>query len=186
MPIKTLFRYVFCAALLYMQSMMTTAFAQKNVEQKNGTHEKKTQTAGDLVRFSNPASMSQPTRYSHVAEVRGGRLVFFSGQISDDAKGTVVGKGDIRAQTRQVFANLKSALESVGADWSNIVKMNTYLTDAANIPAFREIREEVLANVQPRPASTAVIVSKLFGEDWLLEIEAVAVIPDKSASKKQK
>ncbi len=140
----------------------------------------------DLVRFSNPATMSQPTAYSHVAEVRGGRLIFLSGQVSQDTKGNVVGKGDIRAQTRQVFANLKAALEAVGADWSNVVKMNTYLTDAANIAAFREIREEILASVKPRPASTAVVVSKLFGDDWLLEVEAVVVVPDVAPKVQQK
>ncbi len=140
----------------------------------------------ELVRFSNPPTMSQPTAYSHIAEVRGGRLVFLSGQVSQDTKGNVVGKGDIRAQTRQVFANLKAALEAVGADWSNIVKMNTYLTDAANITAFREVREEILANVKPRPASTAVVVSKLFGDDWLLEIEAVVVISEKPKKLKRK
>lgn len=139
------------------------------------------QKTNDLVRFSNPPTMSQPTAYSHIAEVRGGRLVFLSGQVSQDTKGNVVGKGDIRAQTRQVFANLKAALEAVGADWSNVVKMNTYITDAANIPVFREVREEVMASVKPRPASTAVVVSKLFGDDWLLEVEAVAVVPDESA-----
>lgn len=143
--------------------------------------------ANNLVRFSNPATMSQPTAYSHIAEVQsGGRLVFLSGQVSQDTKGNVVGKGDIRAQTRQVFANLKAALEAVGADWSNIVKMNTYLTDAANITPYREVREEILANVKPRPASTAAVVSKLFGDDWLLEIEAVAVIPDKPTKSQRK
>lgn len=131
-----------------------------------------------LVRFSNPPALSQPTRYSQVTEVLGGRLVFISGQVSEDAKGNVVGKGDIRAQTRQVMTNLRAALESVGADWSNVVKMNTYLTDTANIQGFREVREEMLVNVKPRPASTAIVMTKLFGNDWLLEIEAVAVVPE--------
>jgi enamine deaminase RidA (YjgF/YER057c/UK114 family) len=140
----------------------------------------------ELLRLSNPLTMSQPTAYSHIAEVRGGRLVFLSGQVSQDTKGNVVGKGDIRAQTRQVFANLKAALEAVGADWSNIVKMNTYLTDAANITAFREVREEILANLKPRPASTAVVVSKLFGDDWLLEVEAVVVIPNTAPKAKRR
>jgi len=144
------------------------------------------QKTNDLVRFSNPATMSQPTAYSHVAEVRGGRLIFLSGQVSQDAKGNPVGKGDMRVQTRQVFANLKAALEAVGADWSNVVKMNTYITDAANIPVFREVREEVMASVKPRPASTAVVVSKLFGDDWLLEIEAVVVVPDETTKAQHK
>lgn len=134
--------------------------------------------AKPLVRFSNPPALSQPTRYSHVAEVLGGRLVFISGQIAEDAKGNVIGKGDIRAQTRQVMMNLKAALEAVGGDWSNVVKMNTYLTDSSNIQAFREVREEVLANVKPRPASTAIVMTKLFGNDYLVEIDAVAVVPE--------
>ncbi len=162
----------FRSVLLLLMGTAHTAFAQEK--------------PSDLVRFSNPATMSQPTAYSHIAEVRGGRMIFLSGQVSQDTKGNVIGKGDIRAQTRQVYANLKAALEAVGADWSNVVKMTTYLTDAANIAPFREVREEVLANVKPRPASTAVVVSKLFGEEWLLEIEAVAVVPDKPQKTKKK
>jgi enamine deaminase RidA (YjgF/YER057c/UK114 family) len=132
-----------------------------------------------LVRFSNPPALSQPTRYSHVAEVLAGRLVFISGQVSEDAKGNVIGKGDIRVQTRQVMMNLKAALQAVGGDWSNVVKMNTYLTDSSNIAAFREAREEMLANVKPRPASTAIVMTKLFGNDYLVEIDVVAVVPEK-------
>lgn len=137
------------------------------------------QTPKPLIRFSNPPALSQPTRYSHVAEVLGGRLVFISGQISEDAKGNVIGKGDIKAQTRQVLMNLKAALEAVGGNWSNVVKMNTYLTDSSYIEGFREVREEVLADVKPRPASTAIVMTKLFGKDWLVEIDAVAVVPEK-------
>ncbi len=139
----------------------------------------------DIVRFSNPPTMSQPKAYSHVAEVRGGRLVFLSGQVAQDTLGNVVGKGDIRVQTKQVFANIQAGLASVGADWSNVVKMNTYLTDASNIAAFREVREQVMANVKPRPASTAVVIAKLFGEEWLLEIEVVAVVPEKPRKNKR-
>lgn len=64
--------------------------------------------------------------------------------------------------------------------------MNTYITDATNITAFREVREEILASVKPRPASTAVVVAKLFGDDWLLEVEAVAVVPDVAPKVQQK
>ncbi len=136
-----------------------------------------------LIRHFNPPALSQPTRYSHVAEVRSdARFVFFSGQVSQDASGAAVGKGDIRAQTRQVFANVQAALQAVGGDWSNVVKITSYIVGAENIEPFREVREEMLKNVNPRPASTAVVVQKLFGEEWLVEMEAVVALPTKPVS----
>ena len=142
-----------------------------------------------LIRHFNPPTLSQPTRYSHVAEVRSdARFVYFSGQVAQDASGAVVGKGDIRAQTRQVFANVQAALQAVGGDWSNVVKITSYIVGAENIEAFREVREEMLKNVNPRPASTAVVVQKLFGDEWLVEMEAVVALPTKpvSATSKRK
>jgi enamine deaminase RidA (YjgF/YER057c/UK114 family) len=172
-------RFVACAAFVCVFGLgeWSVVFAQASKKESPRSSSK------ELVRLSNPEGMTQPKAYSHVGEVLGGKLVFLSGQVSQDSAGNVVGKGDIRAQTRQIFANLEAGLKSVGGDWSSVVKMNTYITDAANIAAFREVREELMANVQPRPASTAVVVSKLFGDDWLLEIEIIAVVPEKASEK---
>lgn len=127
-------------------------------------------------RFINPPAISKPTGYTHVVEVTGGKTVYISGQIAFDAAGNVVGVGDLAAQTQQVFANLKAALESVGADFSHIVKWTFFVRDMSQLPIIREIRNQYTNPAQP-PASTAVEVSRLAHPDLLIEIEAIAVIP---------
>lgn len=131
------------------------------------------------VRYLNPEGLSTPRGYSHVVEVRSGRMIFVAGQVSQDAKGNLVGEKDFRAQANQVFENLRVALKAVGADFSNIVKVNTYILDTSHLPALRELRDKHFADIKHRPASTLVQVSKLARDEFLIEIEAVAVIPEK-------
>jgi enamine deaminase RidA (YjgF/YER057c/UK114 family) len=128
------------------------------------------------VRFLNPSTIAKPTGYTHVVEVTKGRIIFISGQIALDINGKMVGENDFRAQAVQVFENLKSALESVGADFSHVVKLNHYLLDAKNLLTLREVRD-LYVNVEQPPASTLVEISQLFREGFLIETEAVAVIP---------
>lgn len=128
------------------------------------------------VRFLNPSTMSTPRGYTHVIEITGGRIVFISGQVALDAAGNMVGAGDFRAQAQQVYENLKAALEAVGTDFSHVVKFGVYLLDATNLPILREVRDQYVNTAQP-PASTAVQVGALFQPGFLLEIEAIAVIP---------
>jgi enamine deaminase RidA (YjgF/YER057c/UK114 family) len=123
----------------------------------------------------NPETVHRPTGYSHVAEVTAGRPVYISGQVALDARGALVGPGDIGVQARQVFENLKAALQAVGAGFDQVVKLNYYLVDASQLPAVREVRDEYV-NQRRLPASTAVEVRRLFREDLLIEVEAVAVI----------
>ena len=125
--------------------------------------------------FINPETMHRPTGYSHVVEVTAGRPVYVAGQVALDRTGALVGPGDIRAQTRQVFDNLRTALQAVGARFDQVVKLNYYLVDATQLPVVREVRDEYL-NPQRLPASTAVEVRRLFRDDLLIEVEAVAVI----------
>jgi reactive intermediate/imine deaminase len=128
-----------------------------------------------IVRFINPPTIAQPPGYTHVVEVTQGKTVYISGQVSFDAAGKLVGQGDMRAQTQQVFANLQAALEAVGANFSNVVKLNYYLLDMSQLPLVREIRNQYI-NVETPPASTAVEVRRLAHPDFLIEIEAVAII----------
>ncbi|GIK66691.1 MAG: enamine deaminase RidA [Chloroflexota bacterium] len=128
------------------------------------------------VRLFNPATIHKPTGYTHVAEVNSGRMVFISGQVALDVNGNIVGVGDLRAQAVQVFENLKAALESVGADFSHVVKFTYYIVEKNALPIVREVRNQYI-NVDLPPASTAVYVSELARADFLLEIEAIAVIP---------
>ena len=132
--------------------------------------------ADPIIHLSNPPSLSKPNGYSHVAEVSGGKTIYLSGQIALDSSGNLVGAGDMRAQAQQVFANLNAALESVGADFSAVVKLTYFLVDIAQIPVVREIRDHYV-NVHNPPASSAFEVRRLTRDDLLIEIEAIAVIP---------
>jgi enamine deaminase RidA (YjgF/YER057c/UK114 family) len=126
--------------------------------------------------FINPGTMHRPMGYSHVAELSAGRLVYVSGQVALDAAGELVGSGDIRAQARQVFENLRAALGAVGGGFDHVVKLNYYLVDASQLPVVREVRDQYL-DPGRLPASTAVEVRRLFREDILIEVEAVAALP---------
>jgi enamine deaminase RidA (YjgF/YER057c/UK114 family) len=132
--------------------------------------------ANPNVRFTNPAALPKPTGYSHVAEVSGGRIVYISGQVPLDANGNLVGSGDLGAQTTQVFHNLKHALQSVGADFPSVVKLGFYLLDISQVAVVREVRDQFLDPHNP-PTSTALQVSGLVRKEFLIEIDAVAVVP---------
>ena len=125
--------------------------------------------------FINPEAMHPPTGYTHVVEVTAGRPVYIAGQVALDPTGALVGPGDIRAQARQVFENLQTALQAVGASFQQVIKLNYYLVDATQLPVVREVRDEYVNTEQP-PASTAVEVRRLVRDDLLIEVEAVAVI----------
>jgi enamine deaminase RidA (YjgF/YER057c/UK114 family) len=125
--------------------------------------------------FINPETMHHPAGYTHVVEVTAGRPVYIAGQIALDPSGALVGPGDIAAQTRQVFDNLRAALQAVGAGFEQLVKLTYYLVDATQLPVVREVRDQYLNPQQP-PASTAVEVRRLAREDLLIEVEAVAVV----------
>jgi enamine deaminase RidA (YjgF/YER057c/UK114 family) len=132
-------------------------------------------SAGRL-RFENPPPIAAPVGYSHVAVVPSGPLVFVAGQVALDARGNLVGPGDYRAQAEQVFRNLASALDAVGAKFADVVKLTYYLLDVTHLPEVREVRDRFV-NVAHPPTSTAVQVSRLFRPEFLLEVDAVASIP---------
>ena len=127
-------------------------------------------------RFINPPTMFDPPGYTHLVEVSGGRIVYISGQVALDADGNMVGEGDFRAQTQQVFENIKAAVEAVGGSMEDIVKLNNFVTDMTQLDAYREVRNSFINTDQP-PASTLVQVSRLFQERFLIEVEAIAVVP---------
>lgn len=129
-------------------------------------------------RIFNPAELHKPKGYSHVAEVASGKMVYIAGQVSVDAAGNIVGVGDFQPQVEQVFKNLKMALKSVGADFSNVVKLNAYFSDTvdpAELVVFREVRDKYV-NVANPPVSTAVIVRRLARAEFMVEVEAMCVV----------
>jgi 2-iminobutanoate/2-iminopropanoate deaminase len=138
----------------------------------------KAQKKPDLVQYVNPPVVSQPTGYSHVAVVDLGnsKMLIISGQVPLNAKGQLVGENDFAKQTEQVFMNLQQVLQSFGGSMQHVVKTGIFLTDATNVPLFREIRSKYV-NMKNPPASTLVEVKGLFRKDILIEIEATAIIP---------
>jgi enamine deaminase RidA (YjgF/YER057c/UK114 family) len=128
-------------------------------------------------KFLNPPGVAASPAYTHVVTVSGGRTVFVSGQVALDEHGNLVGKGDLRAQTKQAFENLKRGLAAAGARFEDIVKMTYYVVGYRpdQLPAIREGRAEYLSRTNP-PASTLVGVEALFQEGVLIEVEAIAVV----------
>jgi enamine deaminase RidA (YjgF/YER057c/UK114 family) len=123
----------------------------------------------------NPASLSKPTGYAHVAIVPSGRQIHVSGQVALDAAGQVVGKGDLAAQTEQVYANLSAALAAAGGTLADVFKVVTYVVGLTpeRAAAVRSVRARYLGD-GPFPASTMVGVTGLVHPDLEIEIEAIA------------
>jgi enamine deaminase RidA (YjgF/YER057c/UK114 family) len=134
------------------------------------------QAPSDTVRFVNPPTLGVPHGYTHVVEVpSSSRLLYVAGQVALDSAGRIVGAGDFRSQAVQVFENLRRALAAGGATFKDVVKLNYYVVDATQIAALREVRDRYV-NVAAPPASTLVEVRRLFRDDVLLEVEAVAAV----------
>lgn len=133
-------------------------------------------------RIFNPEALGKPAAgYSHVAEVTGGKLVYIAGQVAMDEKGQLVGKDDFRAQVEQVFKNIDTAVKAAGGDFHSVIKLNYFCAesvDLALIPAVREIRDKYVNTANP-PTSTFVVVKRLVRPEWLIEVEAVAVVNSK-------
>jgi enamine deaminase RidA (YjgF/YER057c/UK114 family) len=124
----------------------------------------------------NPPELGTPPGYSQVVDVSAGRIIFIAGQTAVDRDGNVIGKDDFAAQATQVFCNLAIALDAAGCTAANLVKLTVYLTDMDNLTRYREARNRFFASVTPTaaPAVTLVEVAKLYGPDFMIEIEAIA------------
>lgn len=124
--------------------------------------------------FIQPEGLSKPSSYTHV--VVAGNTVYISGQVANNEKGEVVGKGDLRAQVTRVYENLATCLKAAGVTFDQVVKMNTYVVNfkPEDLAVIREVRTNYLNKEHP-PASTLVGVQALASPDWMVEIEAIAI-----------
>jgi enamine deaminase RidA (YjgF/YER057c/UK114 family) len=174
---RTMFGLMLAVALAFVSSHDASSGSQEKPTQTNRSQN---MTGAPLFRVSNPESMAKPTAagYSQLAEVLDGRIVYIAGQVALDRSGNLVGQDDFRAQVQQIFENLKAAVEAAGGDTHNIIKLNYFCAervDPAQLPVVREIRDKYV-NTQNPPASTFVVVKRLVRPEWLIEIEAVAVV----------
>jgi 2-iminobutanoate/2-iminopropanoate deaminase len=129
-----------------------------------------------MITRHNPATAPAVRRYSHVVRVQLGEaaLLFISGLVGVEGDGRLVASGDLRAQADQIYANLAAVLASQQAALSHVVKVTSFLKAGVD-PG--PLRGRQVFPYDALPASTAVVVSSLADPDWLLEIEAIAVVP---------
>jgi reactive intermediate/imine deaminase len=125
----------------------------------------------------NPPGVAKPLKphYSNCVRVEAGPLLFLSGQVSLDADGKLVGEGDVKAQARQVFENLRIQVEANGGTMADIVKVTVFVKDISTFQSLSELRQSYFPS--NGPASTIVEISNLAWPEFLIEVEAVAVIP---------
>jgi enamine deaminase RidA (YjgF/YER057c/UK114 family) len=135
-----------------------------------------TDQASATIKRTNPPELGVPPGYSQVVEIRGGRIVFIAGQTALDRNGEIVGKADFAKQAAQVFENLAVALQSAGCAAANLIKLTVFRRNMDDLSAYREARNRFFATVTPAaaPAVTLVEMSRLYGPDFLIEIEAIA------------
>jgi enamine deaminase RidA (YjgF/YER057c/UK114 family) len=126
----------------------------------------------------NPPTLAKPVGYSHGFEVQGGKTLYMAGQVATDTAGTVVGKGDLVAQFRQVCENLKALLLARGGQMNDIVKLTVYVLSKADYKAKARDIGLVYREYFGRhfPAMTLVEVNGLYDDDCAIEIEGVAVL----------
>ncbi|MFE2582585.1 RidA family protein [Streptomyces sp. NPDC059378] len=125
-------------------------------------------------RIAAPEGIAPAAQYSHVVTATG-RLVAVSGQVALDEDGALVGAGDAAAQARQIFRNLRRCLAAAGASFDDVVKLTYFVTDMAQMPAIRAARAEHMPDDR-LPAASAVQVAALVRPEFLMEIEAFAVV----------
>jgi enamine deaminase RidA (YjgF/YER057c/UK114 family) len=124
--------------------------------------------------------------YSHGMIAPGGELVVVAGQVGADRSGKLIGPGDVVAQTRQAFENVRAVLEAAGSGVRQIVRFQTFLTHAADIEGFMQARKELFPRYFPDgvyPPNTLLVVSRLVVPELLVEIEAMAVKPAGAVAK---
>ena len=118
--------------------------------------------------------------FAHAVTVTG-RLAFISGQVALDEAGQLIGPADVAAQTRQALTNLHRILRELGADWPDVVRFGWYVLDASQVQIIRDVRDELIRpslGDRPNPASTLVQIAALVQPEFLVEVEAVAAVPD--------
>lgn len=130
------------------------------------------------VLYLNPDGLPKNLAFTNVIVVTGQvKTIYVGGQDAVDTSGTIVGKGDIKQQTKQVLANLQAALKAGGAELDHIVKWNVYVVQGQNIQSAFEVFQQLWGRRPDPPAITVVFVSGLANPDFLVEMDAIAVVP---------
>lgn len=130
------------------------------------------------IQYINPDGLPKNPAFTNVIVVTGKvKTIYIGGQDAVDASGKIVGKGDIRQQTEQVLANLQTALKAAGAELEHIIKWNVYVVQGQPLQPGFEVFQQVWGNRPNPPAITFMFVSGLSNPDFLVEMDAIAVVP---------
>jgi enamine deaminase RidA (YjgF/YER057c/UK114 family) len=132
------------------------------------------------IKILNPDTLGKPLgQYSQLTRVKASEFVFIAGQLAADKAANIIGADDFDAQCVQVFANIETALKSVGGGWGNIVQFTTYLVHSQDIPKFMKYRlrefPKMFAN-GAYPPNTLLMVDRLVQEPFLVEVQAIAAL----------
>ena len=148
--------------------------AERDTWSKESSEEENDMAAG----FDPPEVVKPFGIFSSAAWQPRGAVLHISGQVSQDAEGNTVGAGDIEVQTSQVLTTIQTILKSVGGTMADIVKVTVFVADVGHTDTIHAVRATFFE--KPYPASTLVQVAQLIDPEWLIEIDAVAVIPERS------
>jgi enamine deaminase RidA (YjgF/YER057c/UK114 family) len=132
------------------------------------------------IKIFSPDVLGKPLgQYSQITRVKASEFVYIAGQLATNREGAIVGADDFDAQCAQVFANIETALKSVGAGWGNVVEFTTYLVHSQDIPKFMTYRKREFPKFFPDgayPPNTLLMVDRLVQEPFLVEVKTIAAL----------
>jgi len=133
------------------------------------------------ITIDNPEGLGKPLgQYSQITRVKNAsEWLFIAGQLATDQAGNIVGTDDFDAQCQQIFRNIQSALAAAGAGWKNVVQFTTYLVHSQDIPKFMAYRKREFPQLFPDgkyPPNTLLMIDRLVGEPFLIEVQAIAAL----------
>jgi len=131
------------------------------------------------VQYLNPETLNKNTAFTNLVVVSGSmKTIYVGGQDSVDESGTIVGKGDFQAQSAQVLKNIQAALAAAGADLHHLIKWNMFVVQGQDLRAGLAVFQKVWGNRPNPPAITFAFVAGLANPDFLIEMDAIAVVPE--------
>jgi len=132
------------------------------------------------IKIFSPDVLGKPLgQYSQITRVKASEFVYIAGQLATDREGRIIGADDFDAQCVQVFANIETALKSVGGSWRNVVEFTTYLVHSQDIPKFMTYRKREFPKFFPDdayPPNTLLMVDRLVQEPFLVEVKTIAAL----------
>ena len=132
------------------------------------------------IKIFSPDVLGKPLgQYSQITRVKASEFIYIAGQLATNREGAIIGADDFDAQCTQVFANIETALKSVGAGWGNVVEFTTYLVHSQDIPKFMAYRKREFPKFFPDgayPPNTLLMVDRLVQEPFLVEVKTIAAL----------